>query len=394
MGIEILFSIFLTMADSEKLESRFWNKLERMERVIYDDDERNFGVRLVKSDKTYEWLERPQESSLEGRILREKLRTLTNGAYEGVYFQSDKGVEFLGISPRQYSSDYSCRALARIYEPTPLSQFKFYSLGGLLCGPFLTTRSKAFEVMGRDDQDYARCSNPSRCSWTYSWKTEPEAQTQVAAFTFLNLVKGRLFEEGIHIPMKALSAESWAFESNRSLYDAEIRTFFFGSGNYLDALDGFVVVHEWGHAAVDDLNPGLWGYESQVIHEALADFTSSFIFNDSCLAPFDAQESGQLCLRDLSQRKVFPFEMTWMDPHRDSLILSSALWELRKIISPGVLMEMIFESILRLPKNPTLVQYWAKLEEVYERFLSKRVLLEDRRMEMNRIGIENGLSPQ
>lgn len=101
MGIEILFSIFLTMADSEKLESRFWNKLERMERVIYDDDERNFGVRLVKSDKTYEWLERPQESSLEGRILREKLRTLTNGAYEGVYFQSDKGVEFLGISPRQ-----------------------------------------------------------------------------------------------------------------------------------------------------------------------------------------------------------------------------------------------------------------------------------------------------
>lgn len=83
--------------------------------------------------------------------------------------------------------------------------------------------------------------------------------------------------------------------------------------------------------------------------------------------------------------------MAGSDLHHSSLILSGALWKARQFIPPTILNEMILESVIRMPKIPDFLEYWALFEEIYERFIAERELLPDRRAEISELGAARGL---
>src|SRR5690606_14825187 len=121
------------------------------------------------------------------------------------------------------------------------------------------------------------------------------------------------------------------------------------------------------HALIDQINRGLWSSDAPIIHEALADFWSSSVFNNPCYGPYDAQEfEDRKCVRDLSTQPVFPKDMTWTNPHKDSLILSSSLWEAKDILGARF-GDIILETVIRLPKKAELLIFWPKMLNIFSR---------------------------
>lgn len=387
----------------EILESKLETRSGFLERWVYDSDERNFGVKLIKPEGEVVWLETPARTfSINERIVREPLHFIDGKKYEAVVLERDQERKILGLAPRQFeagSKKEICSALGRANVPTPLHSSQFFPFVNLACDESKKpmTETKEIAVLGRDDRSWVNCKMAgdvfSRlCQWVHRYPSEPEAAAQVATYSFLWRARGELFFNGLDAFMPKLTGKSWAFNSDRSVYDAVTKTLFYGSGAFPDGLDGFVVIHEWGHALLDHLNPGMWGYESQVIHEGIADYIPQHIFKDPCFAPFDAQEiPNRICVRQASGGLTHK-DMHWDDPHHDSQVLSGILWEAEKIVAPGIVFEMALETAVRLSKSPSLQEFWEKFLSSYARLLSERPLLEDHMIQLKSLGERRGLS--
>lgn len=107
------------------------------------------------------------------------------------------------------------------------------------------------------------------------------------------------------------------------------------------AEDAEVVVHEYGHAVLDDAVPGLAGEPGEAIHEGFADFLAATLlsrvsgaFSDACMGEWFGQyivAGAPPCVRSLDNAARYPdhFQSGLLaDPHRNGLIWSGALWDL------------------------------------------------------------------
>jgi len=106
----------------------------------------------------------------------------------------------------------------------------------------------------------------------------------------------------------------------------------FGDGGVDFAEDADVIVHEYGHALLDDQVPGIWTFEGACIHEGFADVLSSLIFlehdcDEACLAEW-INVAAESCFRRTDTTKHYPEDMNWLDPHEDGEIWSGAVWGL------------------------------------------------------------------
>lgn len=386
--IVILGSILSSLEGAEggqQVTSKLITRSGLLERVIFGKDERQFGVRLTRSNGQIEWLEEPDHKfSSAVMVERRLISNFADTPTEAVYEIDELGqARLLGLSPRSY--DKECAAVARIDVPTPLSEPELYTLEGLFCDShnYPLTQSQNFLVLGKQNQNYAKCKEASGiCEWLYRYSDELEAATQVSTLGFLWRARAELSFAGLQLSQDPIRARSMAFQSNVSVYNAENRTLSFGEGAYPDGLDGFVVVHEWTHSMIDDINRGMYGYEAATLHEAIADYWAAQTFSSACFAPFDAQEvADRKCVRDLENQLSFPKDMSGRDPHLDSQIVSGTLWELQKILPKGIVLEMIGESLIRLPKEADLQIFWKKMISCYRRLLKDRPLLADRTTE-------------
>ncbi len=148
-------------------------------------------------------------------------------------------------------------------------------------------------------------------------------------------------------PDRALEPLDNAFFSPASpfferFWGVESGALWFGQGTQRDfAVDGDVVFHEFGHAAVDataNLAP-YWLLDDQGAHpesgsmnEALADYFSSAITGDARVGEYVGQAFGMSSIRDLENDHTCP-ESTAGEVHVDSTLFSGALWSARKALS-------------------------------------------------------------
>ncbi|MDB5038199.1 MAG: hypothetical protein JWQ35_1727 [Bacteriovoracaceae bacterium] len=381
---------FLIAAADMRLESQLKTPSGLIERSSSKKDEREFSVKLTREDGSIEWLELPAEKnfSTDERVLRNSFA----GSNESVMTESFGRKNLIGIAPRIFESEGSadedsCEAIARINFPTPLSSFADLLISNLKCANKIPqTETATLNVLGKENKSWTICdANQASCLWNSEFLKQPEATVQASVLGFLWTAQKELALLHLNPEMKSLTAKSWAAYSDKSTYDATKRTLFYGAGNFLDGRDGFVVVHEWAHALIDDLNPGLWGAEALVIHEAVADFMAAETFDSPCFAPYDAREvPNRKCVRNLVNNKKYPEDLHG-EPHEDSLFLSGALWEARNILPPGTTVEPILETIIRLPKNPSLQMFWKKFTEVYTRLKTERPNLGEHLTELSEI---------
>jgi len=159
--------------------------------------------------------------------------------------------------------------------------------------------------------------------------------------------------------LPTLRVNPWASQTNNSQYDAQTKTIYLGLGSIPDSHDGFIIVHEWAHFLMDEINPGLWGYDAEVFHEAIADFLATDLWNSSCFAPYDAQEvEERQCLRNVKNTLKYPDDMIWSDVHSDSRVFSGALWEGVRGFSKEVRWGVLLETLISLPKNFEAQEFW------------------------------------
>ncbi len=386
--------------DNYLIESKVQTRSGLIERYRDKDDERFYFVKLIDPKTKAEKILEDHSRNLSSRSKTERMPSSflmgeTSGS-EYLVLRDGDDFKILGESRRIFEKSTPCSAIARVQLPTPLSHSNFWILNDLECADPLTTSGEKIEVLGRKDQNWLQCesSNHHFCFWKPRYKQAPEAATQLSTYTTLWRAEGELMRSGIDAFLPKIRAKSWAFDSNRSLYDATQKMLFFGSGEHPDGLDGFVVSHEWTHFLIDELNPGLVGRSAEIIHEGLSDFFAANMFNSPCFAPFEALDyPDRKCFRNLENNFKFPDNMIGGDRHQSSLILSGALWEAREYVPPSLMNEILVESAIRLPKIPDFLEYWKLFEDIYARFLEERELLDDHWAEISAIGQNRGLKP-
>ena len=117
------------------------------------------------------------------------------------------------------------------------------------------------------------------------------------------------------------------------------------------AEDGEVVVHEYGHAVLDNVIPTLWSDESGGLHEGFADYLAGTLldqYNVSaqklCLAEWFATDFSAPCLRRLDSTKHYPEDLQ-NQPHADGEIWSASLWQIRNALGATTADRVILEGL-------------------------------------------------
>lgn len=141
-------------------------------------------------------------------------------------------------------------------------------------------------------------------------------------------------------PQTVITVPVYGFDN--AFYQAGLDLLLFGNGGVDDAEDAEVVVHEYGHAVLDDQVPGLTGSaEGGAIHEGFGDFLAAAFyarisggFQDTCVADWDATSystDDPPCLRRLDTAKRYPDDMVGR-VHADGEIWSAFLWDVRQAL--------------------------------------------------------------
>lgn len=249
--------------------------------------------------------------------------------------------------------------IAGVHSPTPLDSIDY----------FFYPSPTAFKIFGKYNRSWLSCAlqwGPI-CLLAPAWPIKMEANVELSVGVFLQMISTKFKELNLNAHMPLINAYSWASDHNQSFYDRFAGYLYFGGGNYPDGLDGFVVIHEWAHALIDSLNPGLAGFDAALIHEGIADYIASDFFDSPCFAPYDALEvSNRVCVRNILNQNRMPDDLSAADKHYSSLIVSGALWELRDYYSSSKILNLLLEALIRSPKMPNLRTFWNLLDRVHQ----------------------------
>ena len=115
-----------------------------------------------------------------------------------------------------------------------------------------------------------------------------------------------------------------------------------GKGGVDDAEDAEVIVHEYGHAVHDAQGVDLQGVEAGGIGEGWGDYLAVTVSNylaptpdAPCVADWDSVSytvATPHCLRRIDTKAHYPESLSATSVHRNGLIWSAALWDIRNSI--------------------------------------------------------------
>jgi hypothetical protein len=176
---------------------------------------------------------------------------------------------------------------------------------------------------------------------------------EVMAYHHIDQAQRRLQVMGFDLAAQRIPVHNYPGEVN-AFYSRLTVSIHFGwhardtierpDGGLADAAeDGDIVVHEYGHAVLDDLVPALAGTAGEAIHEGFADFLAAALLHGegthfrACVAPWFGQYvdpsslARPTCLRSLDHERRFPDHFAQgllASPHTNGLIWGGALWDL------------------------------------------------------------------
>lgn len=135
---------------------------------------------------------------------------------------------------------------------------------------------------------------------------------------------------------------------DQSDYSPTTKALRFGIGGIDDAEDAEIILHEYGHAILDDQIPGFGETrQAKAIGEGFGDYIAASFFEGKktfvlkpAIGAWDAigyniiSPRGSIrCLRRLDSKKRYPKDLSKpFDEHEDGEIWSACLWDVRKIL--------------------------------------------------------------
>jgi len=189
----------------------------------------------------------------------------------------------------------------------------------VLSGPYVNIEGKMADESSPNDFRYSRSNDRFN-----------EVMAYYHIHTFHDYISSLGFDilNGSPIDVNANNGSE-----DNSYYYPGTNSIAFGNGGVDDAEDADIIIHEYGHAIIDN-KVNLFGMntESDTIGEAFGDYLACSYsadkgFNVTHFAEWDAAPFGSY-LRKVETTKVYPNDVDGQE-HNDAPLLSSVLWELR-----------------------------------------------------------------
>ncbi len=100
-------------------------------------------------------------------------------------------------------------------------------------------------------------------------------------------------------------------------------------GGINEGEDGDTILHEYGHAVLDDVSPLLTGAGTDAYHEAFGNILAYLTTLELRLGDAEClfYWSGQQCINRMDEQRVYPTDLV-QQPHQDSLIYSGAIYDI------------------------------------------------------------------
>ncbi len=207
---------------------------------------------------------------------------------------------------------------------------------------------------------------------SYNYNVDDQRFDQVMVYYFLEEARRYLFGLGFNnlypggttSPPVRTAYTNCSFKCN-AFYDPDSIEFRFGRGGNLSgcgydincnssAHDGNVIIHEYGHFAIDQVSGIDYSNQGAAIHEGTSDYFSSSYSDNPCMGEcFDKDHS---CSRDLTNTLHYPEDMEG-ESHADGRIWGGALWDAREMVGENWIDDVIFAGLQGLPFHPTFTDY-------------------------------------
>ena len=231
----------------------------------------------------------------------------------------------------QKDADYA--ALQPAYRPVTLTNLDG---SGTLTGEYANIRNETGNnaysptnefVYGRSDDRFEQVM-------AYYWITEAQKYFQGLGF---GTGKPR---PPVNEESQDLRINQWGADNSYSWDKHDIIRL--GKGGVDDAEDAEVILHEYGHAVHDAQGVDLQGVEAGGIGEGWGDYLAVTISNHiaptpdaPCVADWDSVSytvAVPHCLRRIDTKAHYPESLSATSVHRNGLIWSASLWDIRNAI--------------------------------------------------------------
>ncbi|QHT65332.1 peptidase M36 [Rhodocytophaga rosea] len=212
------------------------------------------------------------------------------------------------------------------YRLVPLRDL---SNSGMLDGPYVTTKLTPNRVKRSDAK--------------FIFRREERAFKEVMVYFHIDRVQRYIQQLGFtNILNRPIEVNIDGIREDNSFYSPSTKSLTFGTGGVDDAEDAEIILHEYGHAILDDQVPGFGPRgEARAMGEGFGDYLAASFFSDNkpdVLKPtvgnWDAvaySGAEPPCLRRLDSNKKYPKDIVG-EEHDDGEIWSACLWELRKAL--------------------------------------------------------------
>ena len=166
----------------------------------------------------------------------------------------------------------------------------------------------------------------------YYWVTQAQLYLQELGF-------GSTYD-GVNDESQDVRINQWGADNSYSWDKHDVLRF--GKGGVDDAEDAEVILHEYGHAIHDAQGVDLLGVEAGGIGEGFGDYFAVTVADHvaptpdaPCVADWDATSydpTAPHCLRRTDTSAHYPEDLSATSVHRNGLIWSRALWDIRNAV--------------------------------------------------------------
>ncbi|HKE60872.1 MAG TPA: M36 family metallopeptidase [Nitrospira sp.] len=242
------------------------------------------------------------------------------------------------------------------------------SAAAVPAGAYSTVTLPGLDGSGYLDGIYAsssdtkkRVSSPSN---TFLYDRSSNGFSETMGYYYLDFAQGYLQLLGftnVNNRQQVFSIDR--YKKDDSFYDTRVKTISYGLGGVDDAEDADVILHEYGHAILDDQVPGFGpSGEADAIGEGFGDYWAGTVGEQNwptkgprsaCLASWDASSYDTHippCLRRLDSTKQYPQDLVG-DPHDDGEIWSAVLWQIHGALGGVTADKVIIEHHFLLSAN-------------------------------------------
>ncbi len=182
---------------------------------------------------------------------------------------------------------------------------------------------------------------------TFDYRRDDDRFEQVMAYYWVTKAQQYIQSLGFGSTRRPVNMESQDIRTNQIGIDNSYSwdkhdILRFGKGGVDDAEDAEVILHEYGHAVHDSQVAGFGvGREAGGIGEAFGDYLAVTVSNviaptpdTPCVMDWDAVSytaTAPHCLRRVDTNRMYPADLT-DSVHRNGLIWSRALWDIRQAL--------------------------------------------------------------